>query len=172
MNLPCPVELHKTYDHASYFKSADVAQRLIVYENEDSFQEALQEEKPISGFPSYHPSGLTPPMERVVERRFAPCLTNLRGRNGATAPPKAAVQEMEPFILQVMEQLHEASGRKRRSQKEIVTLTKAEHDLVEVEEEVVEFEPWMIGHGKQPEGIEFKEDAEIAKLHPEIWLSP
>jgi hypothetical protein len=32
VNLPCPIELHKTHDHAMYYKSCDIAQMLIVYE--------------------------------------------------------------------------------------------------------------------------------------------
>jgi transcription initiation factor TFIID subunit 7 len=48
VNLPCPVELHKTHDHAAYYKSADVAQMLIVYEDDMALEEA--EEKAVEGF--------------------------------------------------------------------------------------------------------------------------
>jgi transcription initiation factor TFIID subunit 7 len=51
VNLPCPVELHKTLDHASYYKCVDVAQMLIVYEDDIALTEA--EEKPVDGYPSY-----------------------------------------------------------------------------------------------------------------------
>ena len=40
VNLPCPVELQKTHDHAMYFKCADVAQMLIVYEDTMALDEA------------------------------------------------------------------------------------------------------------------------------------
>ena len=111
-------------------------------------------------------------MQHVVERRFAPCLVQLRDCQGAMPPPRAAIQQIEPFLLQVMVRLYEASGRTRRSQNEIPILKQATADLVEIEEEVVDFEPWMIDHGKEPNGIMFGERDEIAKVHPEIWLLP
>ena len=40
VNLPCPVEVHKTHDHATYHKSADIGQMLIVYEDEYAMEEA------------------------------------------------------------------------------------------------------------------------------------
>lgn len=40
VNLPCPLEIHKTYDHAMYHKSCDVAQMLIVYEDSMALDEA------------------------------------------------------------------------------------------------------------------------------------
>jgi len=43
VNLPCPVEVHKTHDHASYHKATDVGQMLIVYEDEYSMEEAENE---------------------------------------------------------------------------------------------------------------------------------
>ena len=88
-------------DHASYYKAADVAQMLIVYEDSLSFDEG--QEKPIEGFPSYYHSGLTPPMKRVVERRFERCFTS-RDRK-AVPPPRAAVQDVEDQLLELMEKL-------------------------------------------------------------------
>ena len=34
VNLPCPVEIHKTHDRAMYYKCSDVAQLLIVYDRQ------------------------------------------------------------------------------------------------------------------------------------------
>ena len=65
VNLPCPVELHKTHDHAMYYKCSDVAQMLIVYEDSVALDEADGYPKTV-GFPSYYHSGLTPPMKQVV----------------------------------------------------------------------------------------------------------
>ena len=39
VNLPCPIELHKTHDHAMYYKCSDVAQMLIVYEDTNAIDE-------------------------------------------------------------------------------------------------------------------------------------
>jgi transcription initiation factor TFIID subunit 7 len=52
-------------------KSCDIAQLLVVYEDEMAMDEA--ENMPhykSENFPSYYHSGLTPPLKRVVERRF------------------------------------------------------------------------------------------------------
>lgn len=171
VNLPCPVEVHKTLDHASYYKSADVAQMLIVYEDELSFDEA--QEKAIEGFPSYYHSGLTPPMKRVVERRFERVFSS-RDRK-AIPPPRAAVQDVEEQLLELMERLQKAdkgthSSSNKRTNK-LPVLTTATKELVEEEQEVVDYEPWMDDGGKQPHGIEFEAEESIAKLHPDIWLS-
>lgn len=71
VNLPCPVEVMKTDDHSIYHKCTDIAQLLIVYEDMMSLEEAESSSGyKVEGFPSYHHSGITPPMKRVVERRF------------------------------------------------------------------------------------------------------
>lgn len=44
--------------------------------------------------------------------------------------------------------------------------------LEEVEDEVVEYEPWMDNYGKEPAGIEFEETDAVCKKHPELWLDP
>jgi hypothetical protein len=40
----------------------------------------------------------------------------------------------------------------------------------EVEEEVVDYEPWMDDHGRVPSGVEFDADDQLCSLHPEVWL--
>ena len=146
VNLPCPVEVHKTLDHASYYKAADVAQMLIVYEDALSFDEA-QQEKPIEGFPSYYHSGLTPPMKGVVSKRFNRCYA-ARDRK-ALPPPRAAVADVEERLLELMEKLQKdekgsgsGASTSKRSNK-LPVLTSATKDLVEIEEEVVDYEEWM-----------------------------
>jgi len=166
VNLPCPVEVHKTFDHANYYKCQDVAQLLIVYEDEFALEEA--DEKPLDGFESYYHSGLTPPMKRVVERRF-----DAREQK-AVAPPRAAVADVEEEILQLMKQLQKdekgsAAANKRNKLPSLASTTKI---LEEVEEVVVHYEPWMDDGGKQPDGVEFDIDDPLATTHPEIFLSP
>eukprot|EP00977_Amphora_coffeiformis_P004790 scaffold1033_cov171-Amphora_coffeaeformis.AAC.7 len=169
VNLPCPVEVHKTLDHASYYKATDIAQMLIVYEDHLSFDEA--QEKPIEGFPSYYHSGLTPPMKRVVERRFERTYTS-RDRK-AIPPPRAAVQDVEDQLLTLMEKLQKdekSQGSSNKRSNKLPTLTSATKDLVEIEEEVVDYEPWMDANGTQPHGIEFDAEDALAKVHPQVWL--
>jgi transcription initiation factor TFIID subunit 7 len=161
VNLPCPVEIHKTHDHAAYYKCQDVAQMLIVYEDDMALEEA--EEKPVEGYPSYYPSGLTPPMRRVVERRFG------AREHKAVAPPRAAVADVEEQLLQLMAKLQKEEKSKRNK---LPSLTSATKVLEEVEEDIVDYEPWMDDNGHQPSGIDFSADDPIASAHPEIWLPP
>ena len=161
VNLPCPVELHKTHDHAAYFKCSDVAQMLIVYEDDMALEEA--EEKAIEGFPSYYHSGLTPPMKRVVERRFA------AREHKAAAPPRVAVADVEEELLTLMDKISKDEKTKRSK---LPSLTTANKTLEEVEEEIVDYEPWMDDFGRQPHGVEFDADDQLCSQHPEVWLSP
>jgi ribosome assembly protein YihI (activator of Der GTPase) len=40
-----------------------------------------------------------------------------------------------------------------------------------VEEEVVDYEPWMDDYGRSSHGVEFDADDQLCSLHPEVWLS-
>jgi transcription initiation factor TFIID subunit 7 len=166
VNLPCPVELHKTHDHAAYYKSVDIAQMLIVYEDEMALEEA--DEKPIEGYPSYHHSGLTPPTRRIVERRFA------AREHDAKPPPRAAVLDVENEIVKLMEQIatteKAASASNKRTK--VPLLTSANKVFEEVHEDIVDYEPWMNDFGRQSAGVEFDADDQQCSLHPEVWLRP
>jgi transcription initiation factor TFIID subunit 7 len=164
VNLPCPIELHKTHDHAMYYKCVDIAQMLIVYEDSMALDEADNIPK-TEGYPSYYHSGLTPPMKRVVERRFA-----LR-EHAAVPPPRAEVSDVEAEMHNLMLKISKEPGKRNK----VPSLASAQHAnkiLEEVIEEVVDYEPWMDEYGAQPSGIEFEASDQIASLHPEIWLSP
>ena len=152
-----PVEVHKTVDHASYHKSADIGQMLLVYEDEYAMQEAEASEKPVEGFPSYYHSGLTPPMKQVVRRRF---LSRMEERDVKPVPPKRSdVQSVEHELKKLIEKLSE----KKAGGKAKTKPTTKDRVIEEIEEEIVDYEPWM-GEG----GIFTLEDA---KHHPEWWLS-
>jgi len=164
VNLPCPVELHKTHDHAMYYKCVDIAQMLIVYEDSMALDEADGIPK-TEGYPSYYHSGLTPPMKRIVERRFA-----LR-EHDAVPPPRAEVSDVENELHNLMVKISKEPGKRNK----VPSLASAQHAnkiLEEIVEEVVDYEPWMDDYGGQPSGIEFDSADQIASLHPEIWLSP
>ena len=161
VNLPCPIELHKTHDHAMYYKSADVAQMLIVYEDSVALDEADSVPK-TPGFPSYFPSGLTPPLKRVVETRF-----KFRDQD-AVAPPHAEVTDVEADLLELMNKISKEKGKRNK----VPPLASAQHAnkiLEEVVEEVVYCEPWMLDDSGQ--GIEIKDDDQLIPKHPEIWLT-
>jgi transcription initiation factor TFIID subunit 7 len=164
VNLPCPIEIHKTHDHAMYYKSCDVAQMLIVYEDSMALDEADASPK-AEGYPSYYHSGVSPALKRVVERRFA-----LR-EHQPRAPPRNEVTDVEKEVHELMCQISKEGGKRNK----VPSLATAQHQnkiLEEVLEEVVDYEPWMDDYGRQKAGIEFEAGDQIASIHPEIWLSP
>lgn len=164
VNLPCPVELLKTHDHAMYFKSANVAQMLIVYEDSMALDEADAYPK-AEGYPSYYHSGLTPPLKRVVERRFT-----LR-EHAAVPPPRAEVSDVEGELHELMCKISKEGGKRNK----VPSLASAQHAnkvLEELEEEIVDYEPWMDDYGRQPAGIEVDAEDQMCSLHPEVWLAP
>jgi len=162
VNLPCPVEVHKTYDHANYHKSADVGQMLIVYEDQYAMEEAENEKGyRVDGFPSYYHSGLTPPMRKVVQRRY---LSRFEERDTKPAPPpKSEVSAVEKELQDLMAKLSTGKGKQKRTGGASAMTGGKVKEIKEVEEEIVDYEPWM------GEGGMFTVDE--AKMHPECWLS-
>lgn len=170
VNLPCPVELHKTHDHVMYYKSTDVAQMLIVYEDSTALNEAEDDVPKVEGFPSYYHSGLTPAMKNVVERRFA------AREHSPIAPPRQEISDVEDQLVDLMERISKEGGdiktNKRSKVPSLTSAALANKVLEEVTEEVVDYEPWMDDYGRQPHGVEFDADDQLTSLHPEVWLSP
>lgn len=113
VNFPCPIEVHKTHDHANYHKSADIGQMLIVYEDEYAMEEAENEKGyHVDGFPSYYHSGLTPPMRRVVQRKY---LSRFEERDmKPTPPPKSEVTEVEKELQDLMAKLSTGKGKQKK----------------------------------------------------------
>ena len=174
VNLPCPVEVHKTHDHATYHKSADIGQMLIVYEDEYAMEEAENEKGyKIEGFPSYYHSGLSPPLKRVVQRRFRARFEERESK--AIPPPHKEVSEVEKEIQGLIAKLSSKPGKLKgrgrgggssaaaAAAASSSTVTTKEKVIEEVEDEIVDYEPWMES-GK----IYTIEDA---KKHPEWWLT-
>ena len=169
VNLPCPVELHKTHDHVMYYKCTDVAQMLIVYEDSTALAEAEDDSSKIEGFPSYYHSGLTPALKNVVERRFA------AREHSPVAPPRQEVSDVEEQLVDLMERISKEGDAKTNKRSKVPALTSAalaNKVLEEVEEEIVDYEAWMDDFGRQPQGLEFDADDQLASLHPEVWLVP
>jgi len=166
VNLPCPVEIHKTHDHAMYYKSCDIAQMLIVFEDSMALDEADACPK-TDGYPSYYHSGITTPMKRVVERRFA-----FREHQPGTKYPRNEVSDVEKELHGLMCKISKEGGKGRKLK--IPSLATAQHQnkiLQEVEEVVVDYEPWMDNYGTEEKGVTFDATDQIASMHPEIWLS-
>lgn len=172
VNLPCPVEIHKTHDHAMYYKCADIGQILIVYEDENALEEA--ESAPgykVEGFPSYYHSGLTPPMKRVVERRFG------AREHKSVAPPRSEVIEVEKELMELIERISKdtskGKGKSKAPSLSSLTSSQGANKIIEdVVEEVVDYEPWMDDNGRKPKGIEFDSNDVLCTKHPEVWLDP
>jgi transcription initiation factor TFIID subunit 7 len=197
VNLPGPIELHKTHDHViyEYYKCADIAQMLIVYEDAVALKKSMIEEerkskaftsctgvapattgRDTSGFSSYFPSGITPPLRRVVERRY-----QQREHPSRAPAPRSVIADVGEEMLQLMGKIAKPEDNvqkkgeresKEQQRQKIQTLTSASKVLEEISEDIVDYEPWMDDYGRQPHGIEFSLDDQIASLHPEIWLPP
>jgi transcription initiation factor TFIID subunit 7 len=161
-NVPNPIEVHKTHDHAMYYKCVDIAQMLIVYEDMTALQEA--EGMPgykVNEFPSYHQSGLTQPMQNVVKERFS------MREHGGIPPSMEEIRDVEGELIDLVNKvsLKEGKGKGRGAN------AAGGKVWEQVEEEIVSYEPWMDNNGRQPKGIEFDEADDICKLHPEVWLN-
>mmetsp|Transcript_32572 Transcript_32572/g.49093 ORF Transcript_32572/g.49093 Transcript_32572/m.49093 type:complete len:352 (-) Transcript_32572:2246-3301(-) len=165
VNLPCPIELHKTHDHATYYKSCDVAQIFVVYEDEMAMEEA----EAMTGYksedyPSYYHSGLTPPMKRVVERRFE------KRDIKVVPPPRTEVSEIEEELRVMIDRVSDSS-KSNKGKSKTPSLSVGTAKLIEeVEEEIVDYQPWMDDYGRQPNGIQFDADDPRATKYPELWL--
>lgn len=166
-NLPCPVELHKTRDRKLYHKCVNVAQVLAVY-SDHRHLEAMERLYPkCEGFPSYHPSGITPPMGKCVENRFA------KREHGGVPPPRQEIMEVEKELMELVKRVNKDGGKKTGGGggSKGGGASQGSKVLLEYEDEVVQYEPWMDNYGTG-KGVEFVEDDELCLQHPELWLDP
>lgn len=166
------MEIHKTLDHAMYYKCVDVGQILVVYENMQKLQEAENaKDYKVDGYPSFYHSGLTPPMKRVVQRRF-------KAREHKSEPPPRgevvqAMTELKNLIAQITKDANKTrGGRKGGGSSSAMSGGDTNKIVEEIEDVEVEYEPWMTDDGNKPEGIEFDETDALCYQHPEIWLDP
>ena len=112
VNLPCPVEVHKTLDHAMYYKCANVGQILIVYEDATHLEEAESVSGyRTEGYPSYYHSGLTPPMKRVVKRRF------VARQHRSVAPPRSDVSAVEKELKELIDTISKDTSKSKSKSK-------------------------------------------------------
>jgi transcription initiation factor TFIID subunit 7 len=168
INLPCPVEIHKTHDHAMFYKCVDLSQMLIVYED----MTALEEAESMPGYkheayPSYYHSGLTPPLNKVVQRRF------MQREHSVIPPPIMEVIEVEKDLVSLIEAISTKDPNKRAGRGNHGANRSMQTKILEaVEDEIVSYEPWMDDYGKVPKGIKFEETDPRCKTHPELWLDP
>ena len=143
---------------------------LIVYEDINDMEETESAtEYKVEGFPSYYYSGLTPPMKRVVERRFA------AREHNSIAPPRAEVSDIEKELKSLIATIsRDASKMRGKNSSNANTSVPAEASKVieEVVDDVVTYDTWMDDYGNQPRGIEFDEKDKLCTTHPEVWLTP
>lgn len=163
VNLPCVVEMHKTVDYVTLFKSGDVGQMVVVYANETELLEDLRREEEerdkirqkggrdgqadaelrVRQQLNYYHSGLTPPTTNIVRRRFAE--TRLHGPY-----PPAVVAKVQRELA-----AHVAALEEKR-------------EVAEVVEDVVEFEDYMADMHGQP--VTIAEDSAQWLEHPELLI--
>ena len=163
VNLPCVVEMHKTVDYVTLFKSGDVGQMVVVYADETELLEDLRREEEerdkirqkggrdgqadaelrIRQQLDYYHSGLTPPTTNIVRRRFAE--TRMHGPY-----PPAVVAKVQRELA-----AHVAALEEKR-------------EVAEVVEDVVDFEDYMADMHGQP--VTIAEDSALWLEHPELLI--
>lgn len=125
----------------------------------------------VEGFPSYYPSGLSPPMHQTVQRRY---LSRFEERDTRPCPPPpedVSIVEDELLRLMMKSSSIAKAGKTKGGPRggggmgETQSSSSSKSKVIEeIEEEIVDYEPWM-GEGG---GVYTVEDA---KLHPEWWLT-
>jgi TATA-binding protein-associated factor Taf7 len=163
IDLPCPVETHRTFDRVALYKSSDVGQILIVYGDELSRKHAEDEARPRRDDDLFtgHKSGLCPPTTNITKTRYA------ETRSKLAQFPKSEIEAAEAELVKFFE----AIGRTSSSQ----TAAESSYDLppgsviISDEEDVVDFAEYMWSRS-QPQGIRVDEGDRVAKEHPEIFL--
>ena len=165
VNLPCPVEIHRTSDHARYVKCVDVAQIVIVYEDDAHMEETeAGEGYRLEGYPSYYHSGISAPLKGVVARRFD------RREHRSVVPSRAEVAAAEGELKSLIDRIGKEAGGRGKGKGKGGGSIAGSKPIEEVVDEVVEYEPWMDDNGRVPYGIEFDEKDTMATKHPEIFL--
>ena len=120
-NLATKLETHKIFEGIKLYKSTDIGQILCVFRTE---AERDVEKAQIDKHKKFHfnclPSGITPPMQQVIKKKW----THSR------KDPCSRVQ-----VLQVMEEIRSTQN------------ANLSEEIEEIYEEVVPFEKWMVGTG-------------------------
>lgn len=105
VNLPNQIEIHKTFDHLSFFKAADISQMIIIEDPQVTSNNNAPPNAPESSNnphakkqqvwppPFNYPSGLLPPTRDIRARRF----------ERDTVVPKRVVAEVESMLHQIKE---------------------------------------------------------------------
>lgn len=173
MNLPTPLESHKTFDNKIFLKSGDIGQVcyhrwklldsfhpeprcwfeqvLQVFSTENEREAARNSTcKTING--DYMPSGLTPPTVDIVKRRFE----QTRKNEGNFIPYRirGIAQEISAFGHGTGTGLmmHAATGEYITDENTQTLGTGVEVVSETVSEEIVDFEEWMVDHAALAEG--------------------
>jgi len=136
------IRSHRTFDRVTTYKSSDVAQILIVYEDEEARDRAEAEARPRKEGDLFlgHPSGLTPPTHNVTRQRFAKTKGKLE--SFARTEVEAVEQELMAFF-------ETTSSRASAAAASAATLVVGDAELpagsviICDEEEVVDFEEYM-----------------------------
>ena len=121
VDLPTKLETHKLFENSKLFKSTDIGQMLQVFKTLEERDECRKKIYKFvnKGF-KCSSSGISPPMKHVVNKKWLPTRSH-----GPYSKLKTAY---------VMEEI-------RTTQ----TGLQSDRDVVTIEEEVVDFEDWMVG---------------------------
>ena len=160
LNLPTVTEIVKGGVGGGYVKSCDVGQMLLVFPSRETLEAYKSENKPHPKYPSYAPSGLTPPMADVVRRRWA------ESRVHGFPPPFEEVRAVESKVANFIRTALNgeagvtavgsgAGGRRRISRRTggQGTTVDSKGVVTQVVEETGNYEGWMDDWGRCPGGI-------------------
>ena len=178
-NIPTIVELQKTQDHSNYAKLGEVGQCLVVGDEAKEGAETLEQVRALrergeisreAPHWSYMKSGIAPPAKNIVERRFKRSRTPGAEHPGKYDPSEVAGVEI--LLQKIIKEKIIGGGKSGKKVKKVSPSVLKEKEIVEVEEEVVKYEPYMDDYGRSQGGVAFEEDDPRAKDNPGIWLPP
>jgi TATA-binding protein-associated factor Taf7 len=125
------------------YKSSDVAQILVVYEDEEARDRAEADARPRKDGDPFlgHPSGLTPPTHNVTKRRFA------KTKGKLESVPRAEVEAVEQELMALFETTGRASAASSAAAAGTLAVGDVELPAGSVvlgdDDQVVDFEEYM-----------------------------
>lgn len=140
MNNPTILETYKTFDSKVIIKNGEIGQILHVFENDEA-REAMKKEIIYTDLGSYFPSGITPPTQNIVKRRF------LKSRKGK----KKSQEKIERVIDEI-----ESPWENVVNEEGIAIMDTREY--TETIEEVIPFENWMMGNDGESKVLQVSDE--------------
>ena len=192
MNLPTPLEAHKTLDNKIFLKAADIGQILQVFKKEKE-RETMKSRICKTPYGDYAPSGITPPTQDIVKRRFEFTRMNedtfipyqiRQITDEITSFGSSATASSESKALTTTKSKRSKESKKEQQQQDKEKgggedSRQEQRKIERVIEEVVDFEEWMVdptnpmrGRTIVLDGLDWSTpDAALLLMHPELLMT-